>query len=117
MSQVRLWLSIKSGTDLLGNINPVMYKTVETGFLPRSGDHIQILRSMDPPEGWSVEQEVKSVYWDGDGNVNVVLTSIYIDPSEIWQTTAWKHESAWYTDQDGDNLIERLFTSGWEPYQ
>lgn len=122
MSQVTLWLEIKEhreGGALFGSTRELMVKVLETDFLPRAEDRIHILRSTDPEDTeWTVEQDVKCSYWEGDGSVHVSMRPIFLDPPEEWQTNGGpRYESAWYTEIDGDDLIERLLASGWVTYE
>lgn len=76
---------------------------------PRPVDEMMILSSEEEPEG-CVLHTVKSLYWDLEGRLNITMKPFVLD-TELSEG-AWKHETSWWTDVDGD-LVARLRESGW----
>lgn len=108
-AEVVLWLSVH--TD--AGSGRLWTRTMPTAYAPEPGDKIMVLCDEEEPEG-RVSMRVRSRWWSIDGTLNVEVETVRIDPGEWWQRAGWKHESAWYTDRDGNNFEPQLAESGWE---
>lgn len=109
MAKVRLWLSVRrpgwGATELFT-------REMNTGFAPREGDRVALLRTEEEPEG-SCHHDVRSTYFDWDGTYNVELRQFVLD-TELTSMQV-RHWAAWWTDRDGD-LMAKLVESGWAKY-
>ena len=117
------WLLVIDGTKNFAANGELYKRIIDTQFVPHPG--------VDEMALWKTENDnigllwfVKHRFMDADGEWNVELVNIVIDPNDHWQDliknrtasgSSVMRERSWYTNQDGD-LMPKLINGGWVKY-
>jgi hypothetical protein len=112
---ITLSMLITEGQEHGGENTELLQKKVDWPGVPREGDLVQVTTADDG----GFNAYVKHVYWGDDGNIQVDLRTMIVDPTEVTQKMAGygsfaKYCSAWYTTTDGPRPDERMIEHGWE---
>jgi hypothetical protein len=117
--KLTLWLAISRDTHNVHiDCSLLLYKTLETGFIPSNGDNLILFAEGDnPSEGPS--WQTKSRYMDANGDWNVELVKMIVDPNEdaLAQTDrSYTSAYPWWSRSNEKPIEDILTENGWHEY-